>query len=81
MGNQVTRGLTTADPLVRNGVRVKKIGNLASIEKGYNGARANILSKTMIDNIVPRNLYTQGAPTPKAEALQAVNEMQLEQLQ
>ena len=79
----MTRGLTTADPLVRNGVRVKKIGNLASIEKGYNGAhrfQRELERSMMIDNIVPRNLYTQGAPTPKAEALQAANEMQLEQL-
>lgn len=70
----LSRGLTTADPIARNGVRVKKVGNLASIEKSYGGARANNLNRTMIDNIVPRNLYTQGAPTPK-EALQSSNEL------
>lgn len=54
------RGLTTADPRGQN-VRVKRVGNLATLEKEFQGGRANSFQRTMgPDQVVrPQVHFTQ----------------------
>ena len=58
-----TRGLTTADPNQLRGqnVRVKRVGNLATLEKEFQGGRANSFQRTMgPDQVVrPQVHFTQ----------------------
>jgi len=53
-------GLTTANPTIRGSMRTKRVGNLATFEKGYLGARMSSFNKMLGSEVSPRAIYTSG---------------------